>query len=380
MRADNITPEPATMSGSSAKPLLTFALVSCNQDRYVREAVGAAFAQTYSPLEIILSDDCSDDRSFDIMREMAAAYRGPHTMVLNRNPVRRRTGGHFNRVLELAKGELIVIAAADDVSMPERTEAVYRVWMQSGKRATSIYSDLIQIDEDGRQIEDLYDYEQRRLCGRGEFAEQRTNAPAYVATLKPAVHGCAHIISPVLFKVFGNMPEQVMYEDKVLAFRSVLAGTVLYINEPLVKYRLHGANILKYRKRAEDATDLNSLERQEDRLHRDFVDAHMMHDAFLQDLRIAKDRKLLSEEDFENATWEATHRGSRYQLMAEFMNSGFFKKCWILLKVQRLDINRADLRTLLNRLVPRSLFLRIRLARSRTNSSNRSAKVRTSTG
>ncbi len=35
-------------------------------------------------LQIILSDDCSEDRSFAIMREMAAAYRGPHTVELNR--------------------------------------------------------------------------------------------------------------------------------------------------------------------------------------------------------------------------------------------------------------------------------------------------------
>ena len=58
----------------TSKPLLTFALAALNQERFIREAVEAAFAQTYSPLEIILSDDCSDDRTFDIIREMAAAY------------------------------------------------------------------------------------------------------------------------------------------------------------------------------------------------------------------------------------------------------------------------------------------------------------------
>src|SRR5689334_14047932 len=89
------------MPDSATKPLLTFAVAGFNQEPFVEEAVKAAFAQTYSPLEIILSDDCSKDRTFEIMREMAASYRGPHRVVLNRNPVQRSIGGHLNRLVEL---------------------------------------------------------------------------------------------------------------------------------------------------------------------------------------------------------------------------------------------------------------------------------------
>ena len=63
------------------KPLLTYCLVTYNQEKYVRESVLSAFAQTYLPLEIVLSDDCSTDRTFEIMRELAAGYREPHRIV-----------------------------------------------------------------------------------------------------------------------------------------------------------------------------------------------------------------------------------------------------------------------------------------------------------
>src|SRR5712672_4304281 len=112
-----------TMQPEASKPLLTFALAALNQERFIREAVEAAFAQTYSPLEIILSDDCSEDRTFEIMCEMAKAYRGPHRIVLNRNPVRRSIGGHINRIMEVSQGELILAAAGDDISLPRRTQA-----------------------------------------------------------------------------------------------------------------------------------------------------------------------------------------------------------------------------------------------------------------
>ena len=89
-------------------PLITFALLSFNQELFIREAVEGAFAQTYSPLEIILSDDCSSDGTFEIMEDMAASYKGPHKIILNRNTVNRGTGDHVNHVMKLAEGDLIV--------------------------------------------------------------------------------------------------------------------------------------------------------------------------------------------------------------------------------------------------------------------------------
>src|ERR1700690_2617585 len=277
------------MTRSDNKPLLTFALVSCNQEPFVREAVEAALAQTYSPLQIILSDDCSDDRSFEIMREMAQAYHGPHQLTLNRNPTRKIMGGHMNRVLELSRGELIVIAAADDVSLPSRTEMVYQAWESSGRQATSIYTDLIQIDEAGKQIDRLFNFEDEQPATGERIVEQKGNPLSYLQTLKPTVHGCSHAICPRLYRRFGNLPEEVVYEDKVLAFRSVLAGKVFYINEPLVRYRLHGANLHKYLSGDRAPVNLSSLEQLEARLVTGYKNRAVMYAAFLQDLHTARD-------------------------------------------------------------------------------------------
>ena len=56
---------------------MTFALLADNQEDYIRESVQGTFAQAYKQLEITLSDDCSSDRTYQIMQEMAGAYRGP---------------------------------------------------------------------------------------------------------------------------------------------------------------------------------------------------------------------------------------------------------------------------------------------------------------
>ena len=64
-------------SKAQERPLVTFLQFSYNLEHFIREAVEGAFAQTYSPLQIILSDDCSTDKTFEITRAMAASTADP---------------------------------------------------------------------------------------------------------------------------------------------------------------------------------------------------------------------------------------------------------------------------------------------------------------
>lgn len=50
------------------RPGVTFALLVYNQEQYIHAAVESAFAQTYEPLEIILSDHCSSDHLNEVLR------------------------------------------------------------------------------------------------------------------------------------------------------------------------------------------------------------------------------------------------------------------------------------------------------------------------
>ncbi len=52
-----------------SKPLVTFMLRTYNHERFIREAVRSALTQTYSPLQVVISDDCSQDRTFEIIQE-----------------------------------------------------------------------------------------------------------------------------------------------------------------------------------------------------------------------------------------------------------------------------------------------------------------------
>jgi glycosyltransferase involved in cell wall biosynthesis len=342
------------------RPLLTFAVFGYNQEGFIQEAIEAALAQTYSPLEIVLTDDCSADRTYEIMREAAEGYRGPHRLVLNRNSVRRSICGQINRLIEIAHGELIFCAAGDDISLPHRAETVYQAWEQTGRQATSIHSAFVEIDEHGRTLTPRC----KPPCPResGRVVDQSISPCAFIRTLDTVVYGCAHAFSPRLFGIFGNIPEDVKIEDPVIAFRSVLAGRLLYVNEPLLKYRLHGDN---QSGRSNASVDLSGVQRHEDNIRHDFKCFERVHETFLADLETARERSLIGVAQFEKAKDEAGLMRNRYGRIGEFLQSGFIRKCVILLRLRRIGLTKAETQTLTRRLLPRWLFVRLRLIRNR---------------
>lgn len=111
------------------RPLVTFALFAYNQEKYIREAVEGAFAQTYEPLEIILSDDCSTDDTFKIMLKLAADYSGPHQIICRQNCENIGTYNHVITVAREANGQFLIVNAGDDVSYPNRAEILVHNWL-----------------------------------------------------------------------------------------------------------------------------------------------------------------------------------------------------------------------------------------------------------
>ena len=204
-------------------------MLTYNQSRWVREALHGAFSQTYSPMEIIISDDCSHDNTFEIIQQEIHKYRGPHHVIARRNKENLGIIGHLNKVMELARGELIVAGAGDDISLPQRTSRICDAYLASEKKARSIFSNAIWLDVDGRRMNLLYNKPVSE-----ELLDPLSKAARYKTSL---VTGCTHAWKREVFEFFGPLAANIGAEDTSLPFRSALLGKILYIHEPLVLYR-----------------------------------------------------------------------------------------------------------------------------------------------
>ena len=89
-----------------------------NAEDTLGEAIESIISQTYSDWELVIYDDGSTDKSY----EVAISYVDPRISVL-RSDVNRGLGYALNRCLEKAKGPIIARMDADDISLPQRLEA-----------------------------------------------------------------------------------------------------------------------------------------------------------------------------------------------------------------------------------------------------------------
>lgn len=195
----------------------------------MRVAVRAALTQDYEPLEIIISDDASKDASFEIAKEEVERYRGPHQVVLNRNPSNLNIE-HICRLLELARGRFLVRGHGDDIARPDRTRRLVERWLQSG--ASLVTSNAEMMTEDGRplgvltsdarsgwvSIDDLITHSNLRTTVGSTFATDRAVYDRF-----PPIDRTVHPVGL----------------DHIVPFRAALLNGVYYLAEPLLRYRQH---------------------------------------------------------------------------------------------------------------------------------------------
>ncbi len=209
----------------SSRPLITFALFAYNQEQYIKEAITAAFAQTYEPLEIILSDDASKDSTFQIIKDMAAAYAGPHSVRVNQSTSNRGLALHINEVSVLCSGDIVVVAAGDDISEPKRCESLARVFEQK-PHVFAALSDFYVLGKGTREVVSH------------PITEEISNSEIFYGGGGVGA-GATYAYRRELFSWPEPLPHTCMSEDRLLPARAALRGVVHKVCEPLVGYRVH---------------------------------------------------------------------------------------------------------------------------------------------
>jgi glycosyltransferase involved in cell wall biosynthesis len=102
------------MHAMRAEPLVSVVVPAFNAERFLGEAIESVLVQTYAPVETIVVDDGSADRTAAI----AGSYAGVSVIVQeNRGPSAAR-----NRGFAAARGELIAFHDSDDVMTPDKLE------------------------------------------------------------------------------------------------------------------------------------------------------------------------------------------------------------------------------------------------------------------
>ena len=198
---------------------------SYNQEKLIAESIKSAFSQECPPIEILISDDCSSDNTFEIIQELAAAYSGPHIVKINRNSENLGLIGHINKIHELSSGDVIILSAGDDISRSNRCKKIMEHFEH--KKPLLIFSNAEVVDMDGKK--ENFNYKSATLYKTKNIIKIARSMKLYLGATGAWHRG--------LYDKYGQINEG-SYEDLVMGFRAALEGKVHIIPEKLVIYRM----------------------------------------------------------------------------------------------------------------------------------------------
>jgi glycosyltransferase involved in cell wall biosynthesis len=254
-----------TMFDRSA-PLITIILLCYNQHKFVAEAVNGVLAQTYSPLEILIFDDCSTDQTAQIIERTLAEHPPRSDVRFIRNPRNMHSNLVVRMALGMAKGAFIFVSHGDDVMLPEMVAEMANVWIKEG--VSLVAANAYYIDENSEPLHRTYrDPDQPADDSFEALARDGSNACCF---------GPAIGFERAIPEKFGWVPRELGAYDIMYPFYAYLLKGARFINKPLLKYRVHGQNTsLSLRVERSDGVDRLKAE------HRIYI-GHILHAVLME--------------------------------------------------------------------------------------------------
>lgn len=133
---------------SQVMPKVSIVCASYNHEAYVGHLIESVLSQSYTNFELIIVDDCSSDRTVEIIRQ----YQDERLILMTSD----RNRGQFvatNRGINAAKGEYIATINSDDAFLAGKLEKQV-AFLDSHPEIGAVFTLPQIIDEQGREFVD----------------------------------------------------------------------------------------------------------------------------------------------------------------------------------------------------------------------------------
>jgi glycosyltransferase involved in cell wall biosynthesis len=216
-------------------PLVSIGMPIYNGSNYLREGLTAILSQTYTNLEIVISDNASTDETEEICREFAA-----HDSRVSYYRNEQNIGSHknFKLVCEMTNGKYFRWAAHDDLCSINSIEQCVAV-MEQNPHIMLAYPEDLHIDDQSKPLpmESVI-----KIQAVQDTPSQRFHHYIDVDWLQPWT---TRIVNP-LFGLMRNdvlkrtpIHDNFMGSDRVLIGELALYGQVVEVPGTLFQRRIH---------------------------------------------------------------------------------------------------------------------------------------------
>ena len=268
------------LSETGARPSGSVLFFAYNHEAFVEEALLSALRQDVATFELVVVDDASTDRTRAILEEVLARETPPGVTI--KKVYKDKNGGLIaavNGAMAVASGDVFVLMAGDDVSMPCRLARSLRTFADQPS-VQLVYGDCVKIDETGRPfaspvseaMPQFFSYDDARLtriyAGSSPF-------------------GATAAYRRRLFDFFGPMGAGDHGEDNCYWVRALILGEIYRDPACFMNWRQHAGNLSNFTSQLVDPIWR--------RRHLEWMEKHAnISRQWLKDIALARDARLIS--------------------------------------------------------------------------------------
>jgi glycosyltransferase involved in cell wall biosynthesis len=205
---------------------------ACRSDpRYLREALASVLHQSYGSFELIVVDDGSTDGSAALCEEALRARPDEVEARLLHKPNGGQSSAR-NFGARHARGEWVSFLDQDDQFLPDKLARVAPL-LQPG--VDMVYTDVDSMDADGRPL--WVGLHRDHGCGG---AHPKSALEDVILRNVMVVPGVMTLRRDFFLRLGGFDETLSGYEDDDLFLRVFQAGTIAYLPESTMRWRMHG--------------------------------------------------------------------------------------------------------------------------------------------
>ena len=219
------------------EPLVSVICITRNHERFCIESLDSVLNQTYKNIEWIILDADSTDRTVELIDNWLAE-NNVNAVFLKEKELKPITV-NLNKALTYAHGEYVQFISLDDVLTENKLSKNIKCLLELPSDYCAVYSDAIIIDNRGIQKYESFisRYRDFHLAPSG-------NDPLFEIL-------CTGNFIPIMSMVFRTssiirihgFDERLNYEDYDLHLRVTKTNKYYFLDERLVKYRVHDKNL-----------------------------------------------------------------------------------------------------------------------------------------
>ena len=230
-------------------PKVSVIIPTYNRAEFLRSAIESALKQTFTDIEIIVSDDKSTDHT----QELVESFKDRRIKYVlnegNQGPSAAR-----NTAILTSKGEYIAFLDDDDEWLPYKLQRQVEVLDRSQPNFCGVYSNRLFIDrKSGKVLSD------------NPGTKQLQGNLLYQLMIKSPIHTSTVVIRKSCLDEIGLFDETISYmEDRDLWIRLSMHWDFEYITEPLTKAYVHGVAHLSRNLEGQTSGREKLLERYDD--------------------------------------------------------------------------------------------------------------------